>query len=404
LSAFAVYLVLCFSSALFFSAITTVNLLYQVEVVGLSPLQMVLVGTALELTIFLCEIPTGVLADSKSRRLSIIIGTALAGLGFIVEGGFPLFAAVVAGQVIWGLGHSFSSGATQAWMVDELGEQQSRQAFVRGAQLEQLGGFLGIALGVGLGLINIQVAVVGGGLGLLVLAVFLALYMPERGFRPTPSAQRQTWAAMGQTLGQARALLRRNTILWPMLAVELFYGLHSEGFDRLWVPHVLKLGLPAYLSPVLWFGLIHATARAAGLVVTEIAQRNLKKRDLHLVRILQFFTTGMVLGIGGLALSGMWWQALVLYVAVGAFRSALQPFHSIWFNERIDDSQVRATLFSIASQVDALGQVGGGPIAGAVAHTVSLRAALLCSACLLGPVFPLYEKTRQKLSNEKGKS
>lgn len=58
MSAWSSYLVLRFFSALFLQAIFTVNLLYQAQVVGLGPLQMVLVGTALELSGFLFEIPT----------------------------------------------------------------------------------------------------------------------------------------------------------------------------------------------------------------------------------------------------------------------------------------------------------------------------------------------------------
>ena len=94
MSPYAVYLVLEFTSALLFSFIFTISQLYLVTVVQLSPLQLVLAGTILEATVFLFEIPTGVLADVKSRRLSIIIGHVLMGLGFIVEGTFPFFGTI----------------------------------------------------------------------------------------------------------------------------------------------------------------------------------------------------------------------------------------------------------------------------------------------------------------------
>ena len=41
-----------------------------------APLQLVLVGTTLELACFLFEIPTGIVADLYSRRLSVVIGVA----------------------------------------------------------------------------------------------------------------------------------------------------------------------------------------------------------------------------------------------------------------------------------------------------------------------------------------
>ena len=51
--------------------------IYRVEVVGLDVFQLVFLGTVLEATVFLFEIPTGVVADVYSRRLSVIIGIAM---------------------------------------------------------------------------------------------------------------------------------------------------------------------------------------------------------------------------------------------------------------------------------------------------------------------------------------
>ena len=65
--------------ALCWSTMVTVNMVFMVEVAGLDPLQMVLVGTVLEASVFLLEIPTGALADTVSRRLSVIIGHAIIG-------------------------------------------------------------------------------------------------------------------------------------------------------------------------------------------------------------------------------------------------------------------------------------------------------------------------------------
>ena len=69
-----------------------------------------LVGTLLEASVFLFEVPTGVVADVYSRRLSVIIGYALIGLGFALEGIVPRFEAVLLAQVLWGVGYTFTSG------------------------------------------------------------------------------------------------------------------------------------------------------------------------------------------------------------------------------------------------------------------------------------------------------
>ena len=126
LDATLVYLIFSGVGALSFASITTVNLVYQVEVAKLSPLQLVLVGTALEVVCFLCQVPTGVLADVYSRRLSVIVGIFILGVGFILEGSIPLFATIVVGQALFGIGATFMDGAEQAWITDEVGEAKRK--------------------------------------------------------------------------------------------------------------------------------------------------------------------------------------------------------------------------------------------------------------------------------------
>src|SRR5689334_8586689 len=123
MDAYRLYLLMSGATALFFTLVFSVNMVYQVQNVGLSPLQLVLVGTTLEVSCFLFEIPTGIVADVYSRRLSIIIGFVLIGAGFIVEGSIPTFAAMLVSQVLWGIGYTFTSGANQAWITDEIGEE-----------------------------------------------------------------------------------------------------------------------------------------------------------------------------------------------------------------------------------------------------------------------------------------
>ena len=88
------YLIYSATLALFLSVIWTLNLVYQVETVGLSPFQIVLIGTVLELSYFLMEVPTGIVADLYSRRLSVIVGTLILGAGFGLMGAVPSFAVL----------------------------------------------------------------------------------------------------------------------------------------------------------------------------------------------------------------------------------------------------------------------------------------------------------------------
>jgi DHA3 family tetracycline resistance protein-like MFS transporter len=393
MSPYTVYLVLEFTSALLFSFIFTVSQLYLVTIVQLSPLQLVLIGTILEATVFLFEIPTGVLADVKSRRLSIIIGYILMGLGFIVEGMFPFFGAIALAQVVWGFGYTFTSGATQAWIADELGEERAGQAYMRGAQAARAGALMAIPISVTLGIVTVRLPIVLGGCLMILLALFLVLAMTEKGFRPTPPQERTTWGLMLNTMRDAGQLVRRQPAILVLLATGLFYGLYSEGFDRLWTPHLLEnFQIPwgDAVEPVVWFGLIRAVLLLLSLAATEFARRRVDtNRGLSLARALMLNAGLIVFSLLAFGLAQNFWIAVALFWLVGALRSVSGPLETSWLNLSIDEPQVRATIFSVRGQVDAIGQITGGPAVGVVGNA-SIRAALVASALLLSPVLPLY--------------
>lgn len=117
--AYSVYLLFRFVCSLAVSMSTVLSIVYHLEVVQLDAFQLVLVGTVLETSCFLFEIPTGVVADLYSRRRSVLIGMFLYGLGFLMEGALPWFAPVLLAQVVWGCGDTFITGALEAWIASE---------------------------------------------------------------------------------------------------------------------------------------------------------------------------------------------------------------------------------------------------------------------------------------------
>ncbi|MEW6724156.1 MAG: hypothetical protein AB1331_04415 [Bacillota bacterium] len=123
-----VYLFLRAIFALSGSIMFTTDTLYYVSMLGLNPLQLVLAGTFCELAVVLSEVPTGVVADSFSRRTSTVIGTGITAAAFRLEGSvpwlgglLPFFVGVVLAEVIRGIGLTFISGADKAWVTKEGG-------------------------------------------------------------------------------------------------------------------------------------------------------------------------------------------------------------------------------------------------------------------------------------------
>jgi DHA3 family tetracycline resistance protein-like MFS transporter len=403
-NAYTVFLLMEGATSLFFALIFTVNMVYQVTVVHLNPLQLVLVGTLLETIVFIFEIPTGIVADVYSRRLSIIIGLLLIGFGFAIEGLFPVFGAVLLAQILWGLGATFTSGATQAWISDEVGEKRAGKAFIRGAQMGQIGGLIGIGASVLLGSIQIQIPIVLSGILFVLLGSVLIVIMPETGFAPTPREDRNTWQTMGHTLRGGIRLARLRPILLTLLGISAVFGLYSEGVDRLWTAHLLEdFTFPTLggLKPVVWFGIINVVSMLLSIVATEILRRRVNTNDEKLVaRVLIGINAATVVGILVFALTGWFGVALSALWMVQVLRGAANPLFNAWLNQHLESS-VRATMFSMTSQLNAIGQIVGGPVVGYIGTAGSLRAALTTSGLILTPVLWLFARgSRQSLPIE----
>jgi len=398
-----VYLVTRTAGPLFFNVLATTNLVYQVEVAHLDPLRLLLVGSVLELTCLILQVPTGLLADAFSRRWAVAIGTALIGAGFILEGMVPQFTAILIAQVIWGAGATLSDGADDAWITDEVGVEPAGRLFLRGSQVGQVSGLAGIFVGVGLASIRLNLPIVIGGALFVVLGVYLLLAMTEAGFQATPRHPRGTLAGMVAGARFSLASIRARPLLVTILVITVVGGLSSEGVDRLNQIHFLKdVGLPRFagLSPVLWFGLISGGSALLGIAMTQVIRRRLDLGNHKLVtRSLLAFTGVRAVALAGFALAANLSVAIAFIWVASVVRQAFGPVQRAWLNQSLDPAN-RATLFSVDGQADALGQIVGGPIIGAVASGVSIRAALVASAALLGLALPLFMRAHGQASGQ----
>ena len=190
---YKLFIGISFSYRFNWALMTTVSMVFMVTVAGLDPLQMVLVGTVLELSAFLFEIPTGIVADVYSRRRSIIIGYFMVGSGYMLLGLFPRFNVILLSLVIWGLGSTFLSGASQAWVSDEIGEERANRSFLIASQYGKIGSLIGIVVCIALATIDLRLPIILGSLGLVLIGLFSFFFMDERPFRPVTEEHRQTW-------------------------------------------------------------------------------------------------------------------------------------------------------------------------------------------------------------------
>ncbi len=405
LSASFIFLFEGFVSGFAMKLAYTTYIIYRVDVLGLDPLQLILAGTVLESTVFIFEIPTGVVADLYSRRLSSIVGFFLLGFGILVEGLFPLFSFLIISQVIAGIGWTFMSGAYSAWITDEIGSDKVGDLFLRADQLDMLGALIAIPFAVVLANINLAIPFLVGGGTMMLMALFMALFMPEEGFRAAPKEERESWQDFWKPVKEGVSVLRGRQILVIFSMIALLVGLYSEAWDRLAQPLLLENfefpDLAGFeMDAIAWFAVLNAAVLLLGLLGNAIARRFVDtSKSVQLLKALQIIFSGMVATILIFALSGKFFIAIAALLIFDVLRALSFPLTNAWLNQQID-SKLRATLLSMTGQLDALGQLGGGPVLGWIGRAFSLRAALLASALVLAPVTFLYGRIRKLRSRD----
>ncbi|MBA3779346.1 MAG: MFS transporter [Chloroflexi bacterium] len=395
-----VFLLISGGSSLLNGIVFTIAAVYYVTVARLDPLQLVLLGTTLEASYFLFEVPTGVFADTWSRRGSVIIGHFLAAAYFVVLGSFPIFGVMVLANVVSGLAYAFEEGALQAWLADEIGEERVGALYVRASQVGRILGLFGAVGGVALAAtIGLGPTIVVAGLAQLGLALVLLIVMPEHGFRPAPRADGiSRWRQMAATTRSGARAIRGRPLMLSILLAGALFGAFTEAFDRLWEAHVLTdIGLPPLslpllgdLPPIAWFAVFSVLAMPIELIVLEVVRRRVDMGNPQAIaRVLLLVQAGLIVSVAAFGLAVGLALAMAAFFASGALRGVQHPLYDAWLNRGLEPS-TRATVLSMAGQADAFGQFTGGPMLGGIGSTFGIRAALVAAAGFLLPTVLLY--------------
>jgi MFS transporter, DHA3 family, tetracycline resistance protein len=360
-----------------------------------NPFQLVLLGTVSEIAIFLFEVPTGVVADTYSRRLSVIIGLLLAGVSGVIAGLVAVYWVIVGAAILRGIGGTFLSGAWEAWITDEHGVDGIGRVFLRGTQWSYLGAIVGAASGVAVATVDLGAALVYGGAISVATGVACIFLMPERGFVRRPVEERiSPVGALRQTAVTGGRLVRGHHVLLLIVGITVFAGAASEGLDRLWEAHLIRdVGLPELwgMDPVVWFGVFNVVGLIAGIVITSFLVPRFEYADnAKLAAALLSLTAALSISVVVFGFATSFVLASVAYLVARLLRRLTEPLYLTWLNKNVHDSSVRATVNSMASQSGAVGEVVGGPAIGAVGTLASLRAALVAAGLLLAPAIALY--------------
>jgi MFS family permease len=398
-----VYLVLMLFNTLAASFIWGINTLFLLDA-GLSATAAFTANALFTAGMVLFEVPTGVVADTWGRRASYLLGsvtlaasTALYWLAWQTEAPFWAWAVT---SVLLGLGFTFFSGATEAWLVDALkftgfkGNLES--VFAKGQIVAGVAMLSGSVLG---GLVaqwtNLGVPYLLRGLALLVTFVVAFLYMRDWGFVPKPG--KHPVREMGQVVrGSMRYGLGNPPVRWMMLAAPFTFGVGIYAFYAM-QPYLLELygDEQAYSIAGLAAAIIAGAQIAGGMVAPQV-RRVFRNRTSALL-------TGLVIEIGLLTLLGLttaFWVAVGLLVLWGLTAAATLPIRQAYMNGLIPSEQ-RATVLSFDNLLGSSGGVVIQPALGKAADVWSYSTSYLVGAAfqLLAVPFTILAKREHASSD-----
>lgn len=360
------YLTLTLFNTLAASLIWGVNTLFLLDA-GLSATEAFVANAFFTLGMVLFEIPTGVIADSRGRRLSYLLGLITLAVStfaylvmWMIHG--PFIGWIISSLAL-GLGFTFFSGATEAWLVDALKFTKFKGQLESVFGKAQIVGGVAMLTGSVLGGVIAQFTNLGVPyyvrVGLLLATFVIALiFMRDLGFTPEKgeSYRKEIRELLRQSIKYG---LKNPPVRWVMLSAPFISGVSIYVFYAL-QPYLLGLYGD---STAYWIAGLTAAIMAAsqiiGGITASFVRRLFKKRTSVLV-------TGIFVSAIALLVMGMvsnFYIVLGLIVVWGLISAAIMPVRQAYMNGLIPSKQ-RATVLSFDSLLGSSGGAVTQPLLG----------------------------------------
>ncbi|MGH7565274.1 MAG: MFS transporter [Gemmatimonadota bacterium] len=396
-----IYLTLELLHTLAASFIWGINTLFLLDA-GLSNTEAFAANAFFTAGLVLFEVPTGVVADTRGRRTSYLLGTLTLAASTLLylwmwQISAPFWAWALASALL-GLGFTFFSGAVEAWLVDALAfsgfDGKLESVFARGEIVQgiaMLGG--SVAGGAIAQATNLGVPYVLRTAVLALTFAFSFLWMRDLGF--APSRGKQPLSEVKRVLrGSLEHGLGNPPVRWVMLAAPFTDGVIVYAFYAM-QPYLLELygDEQAYGIAGLAAAIVAGAQIAGGLLVPHIGRMFRLRTSVLLA--------GTLLSSGILATIGLvpaFWVVLVLLVLWGLMFAALMPMRQAYLNGLVASDQ-RATVLSFDSMLGSSGGVVFQPILGRAADAWSYPASYACSAAIQALALPFLWLARRERSS-----
>ncbi|MFA6088553.1 MAG: MFS transporter [Candidatus Woesearchaeota archaeon] len=292
-------------------------------------------------SMFLFEIPTGIIADKYSRKMSVLIGFFLAVILIFLLGFVTSFLLFLVLFILLGIAMTFISGAEEAWIIDNLKLSKRKdlynEYYIKSTSISAISAAISMFLSSFvlkfysmsyLFFITAVCLFIGG----LILFIFSKeYYVPKK----------KSKVSFIKTIGDAKKglkYLKNHAILFYLILGVLFISVIDILFDY-WQPFLISVGMPIYYIGS-FFSIIAIIKIFSPFIVKKFSKNNEKKIIICMV----LFVVILLSLIFALSYVGF----IIVAILIGLFaiiKTAKYIVISSYFQKQVP-TKARATLTS----------------------------------------------------------
>ena len=320
-------------------------------------------------SMFLFEIPTGALADSFSRKYSVILGFIISGLTIISISFVSQFWIILILFVIIGIGTTLVSGAEESWVIDNLNhydrEDLHREYFIKSQSIYAFAGIISPLIGAFIvKMYDIKPLWYIWGSGFLIVSLYLLIFANEK-YIPKKKNFYETIKDTVNNTREGIKFSKTHNITKYIVLASIFMSMMLLDQDY-WQPFLTDLNMPVYL-----LGIIFSVISAITMII-PFSVRYLDKYKVKNILILMISIRIIILSLVLLLSPGLFIIGAGFYIFSESLVSLKNPILGPYFQKHLP-SKIRATITSVKSMGTQLGYVIGGLFMGYFADKVGVQ-------------------------------
>ena len=341
-----------------------VVLFYQDNNMGMH--EIFLLKAIYSVAVVFMEIPSGWMADVWGRKKTLILGSILGSVGFLMYSLSYGFLAFAVAEIVLGIGHSFVSGADSALLYDSLKADNKTNKYTKEeGKITSFGNFAEAIAGILGGFLAaislrtpfyFQFAVAA-------MAIPAALTLIEPQLNTSKHIH-----SIKKLVQNIKSTLITNQNLRISILLSAVTGTATLTFAWLVQPFFKAINLPVEMFGIFWTALnlaVGVSSVFAHKVELFIGKRN----SLLLIVVLVaagYFLSGIAINYWGIAF-------LFLFYLI---RGLATPILKNYINQ-YTESEVRATMLSVRNFIIRITFAVIGPLLGWITDNISLNYAFL---------------------------